>query len=89
MTGTVYRQGYIPTQGNIVVRVRIAGLHGFLTLKSETTGIRRLEYEYSIPVSEANEIIDALCGESLIEKKRYKIEDAGQSWEVDVFLGAN
>lgn len=87
--GIFYKQGYIATQNKIAVRVRIVGNRAFLTLKSENVGPSRLEFEYEIPVVDANSLIDKFCEKPLIEKTRYKIDYAGLTWEVDVFSGDN
>ncbi|MGF1522247.1 MAG: CYTH domain-containing protein [Leptolyngbyaceae cyanobacterium] len=48
-TKKLYRQGYLPTQDQSSVRVRIAGEQGYLTVKGPNAGLTRLEYEYEIP----------------------------------------
>lgn len=88
-TGTVYRQGYLSTNKNRSVRVRIVGNQGYLTIKGSTKGFSRTEYEYLIPAEEAQEMLDNLCDPPLIEKTRYLIEYAGLTWEVDEFSGEN
>ena len=87
--GVLYRQGYIPTSGKETVRVRIIGETGYLTIKGKTVGHSRLEFEYSIPLQDAQEMLDHLCSHPLIEKKRYKIPQGDLVWEVDEFLGEN
>lgn len=87
--GKIYRQGYIRTHNGNTVRVRIAGDQGYLTLKGKTKGSTRSEFEYPIPVADAQEMLDTLCDRPLIEKIRYKIEIHGLCWEVDQFLGDN
>ena len=87
---TLYRQGYIPTQNGMTVRVRIAGEKGFLTLKDKTVGMSRNEFEYEIPVLEAKQMLDTMCDKPQIEKYRYVIPaEQGLKWEVDEFLGDN
>jgi adenylate cyclase len=88
-TGQLYRQGYIPTQGSQTVRLRIVGDRGFLTIKGPTVGVSRSEFEYEIPVTEAEEMLDSLCAKPLIEKYRHRIRVDQWIWEVDEFLGAN
>ncbi len=88
-TGTEYRQGYIPSKDGYSVRVRIADNQGFLTIKGPTVGISRLEFEYPIPVEDAQKMLDQLCERPQIEKTRYKIELDGLIWEVDEFAGDN
>ena len=88
-TGKRYRQGYLSTVKERTVRVRTAADKGFLTIKGITVGASRSEYEYEIPVSDANEMLDRLCERPLIEKTRYRISHAGLVWEVDEFEGEN
>ncbi len=64
------------------------GNQAYLTIKGATSGITRSEFEYEIPVSDAESML-ALCGDAIVEKKRYFIEHAGMTWELDVFSGAN
>jgi adenylate cyclase len=85
----LYRQGYIPTQGNQTVRLRVVGDRGFLTIKGPSLGYSRSEFEYDIPVADAQEMLDQLCAKPLIEKYRYRIALDRWIWEVDEFLGAN
>ncbi|MBL1173711.1 CYTH domain-containing protein [Pantanalinema sp. GBBB05] len=87
--GVAYSQGYIAKTEGRVVRVRIAGEHGYLTIKGATQGITRSEYEYVIPIEDAREMLHTLCDRPLIEKTRYKIEQSGLVWEVDEFAGDN
>jgi CYTH domain-containing protein len=87
--GKRYRQGYLSTVKERTVRVRTAGDQGFLTIKGTTVGATRPEYEYKIPVVEANEILDQLCERPIIEKTRYRVAHAGLVWEVDEFEGEN
>jgi adenylate cyclase len=88
-SGTMYRQGYLSTVKERTVRVRTVGDRGFLTIKGVTTGVTRAEYEYEIPVAEANAMLDGLCERPLIEKSRYRIVHGGLLWEVDEFFGEN
>jgi adenylate cyclase len=87
--GTRYRQGYLATDAGRTVRVRIAGDRGFLTVKGPTRGIERLEFEYPIPLGDAEAMLAQLCDGPLIEKTRYRVPFAGRMWEVDVFDGEN
>jgi adenylate cyclase len=82
------RQGYLSTDPERTVRVRIEDDAGLLTIKGKTTGATRGEWEYPIALAEARELL-ALCLPPLIEKYRRRIEHAGFTWEVDEFLGAN
>jgi adenylate cyclase len=87
--GIRYRQGYLSTDPGRSVRVRVGAGAGFLTIKGPLVGMTRQEYEYPIPVEEANEMLDSLCLKPIIEKTRYLIEHAGRQWEVDEFEGEN
>jgi adenylate cyclase len=88
-SGTRYRQGYLSTDPARSVRIRLAGGDAWLTIKGETVGMTREEYEYSIPAVDAGAILDRLCLRPLIEKTRYLVDVAGVTWEVDVFEGEN
>ena len=79
-------QGYLSTDPNKIVRVRIKKNLGFLTIKSANIGIVRQEFEYEIPLSDAEEILK-LCAPNILKKVRYKIDYAGHVWEVDIFEG--
>ena len=87
--GLHYCQGYLSTQKGRTVRVRTIGEKGFLTVKGQTVGETRLEFEYEIPVEDARQMFRELCHKPLIEKKRYKIPFDGFTWEVDEFAGEN
>ena len=82
------RQGYL-AEGNASVRVRVSGDEANLNIKSMTLGVSRLEYEYTIPLDEAHEMLDRLCRRPLIEKTRHLVESAGRTWEIDEFDGDN
>lgn len=87
--GTRYRQGYLNSVKERVVRVRTINDKGFLTIKGITVGATRAEFEYEIPLEDTDFMLDELCEQSLIEKNRYKIELGGFVWEVDEFFGKN
>jgi CYTH domain-containing protein len=84
-----YRQGYLSTVKERTVRVRTIADKGYLTVKGVSTGISRAEFEYEIPVEDANAMLDALCERPLIEKNRHKIPFGKHTWEVDEFFGDN
>ncbi len=83
-----FAQGYLVADGEKTVRVRVAGVKGFLTIKGRSQGISRKEFEYEIPVDEALELL-RLCTIPTIEKYRTKILYEGKIWEVDEFEGQN
>jgi len=84
-----YRQGYLSTVKERTVRVRTIDDKAYLTIKGISVGASRLEFEYEIPVEDAEELLDKLCEKPLIEKRRHKLDHGGLTWEVDVFFGDN
>ncbi|MFC0168901.1 CYTH domain-containing protein [Pseudoduganella danionis] len=82
------RQGYLSSHKERVVRVRIEGERGVMTIKGRNVGAVRGEWEYEIPLADASELL-LLCEQPLIEKYRSRIDYAGHVWEVDEFLGVN
>ncbi len=83
------RQGYLGSGSRCSIRVRIAGEQAWLNLKAKRSGMTRLEFEYSIPLGEADEILRELCNGPLLEKYRHRIARGAHVWEVDEFLGDN
>jgi adenylate cyclase len=84
-----YRQGYLAGSESCSVRVRVGGERAWIGVKGRVRGATRLEYEYEIPLDEANEMLDRLCVQGRIEKYRHWVPHAGHEWEVDEFLGEN
>lgn len=80
-------QGYLHTT-RPTVRVRRRGEQGFLTLKTPSSrdGLVRDEYEYEIPLADAEALL-ALCGTHRLTKTRYLVPYEGHTWEVDLFAG--
>ena len=87
--GTRYRQGFLSTDPERTVRVRVAGTRGSITVKGKSVGARRAEFEYEIPVADAERMLDTLCKRPLIEKVRYVLAVGAHTWEIDVFEGDN
>lgn len=83
-----YSQGYLNRAAERTVRVRIAGEQAFLTIKGRSQGASRLEFEYPVPLADAQALLQ-LCEGPLIEKTRYTLEQDGLRWEVDEFHGEN
>lgn len=81
-------QGYFNPSEVPTTRVRVKGDKGYLTVKGKTEGIVRPEFEYEIPVGDAEYMLDHFC-EKKLEKNRFIVPFAGKDWEVDVFLGDN
>lgn len=87
--GVPLRQGYLSSAPDRIVRVRIEGDTAVLTIKGRSIGMTRAEWEYPIPLADAQAMLDNLCERPLIEKKRYRIPYQGMTWEVDEFFGEN
>lgn len=79
-------QGYLSKNKECTVRVRIKNSKGFLTIKGKTVGISRSEFEYEIPLTDAEQILTTLTEKTLV-KYRYEIPFGEHLWEVDVFKG--
>lgn len=92
--GTRLRQGYLSrvTGADAVrssVRVRTDGQLAYLNIKSATLGIRRQEYEYPVPLADAEAMLADLCVGAVVEKTRYHVTVGAHVWEIDVFAGDN
>ena len=83
-------QGFLNTDPDRTVRVRIKGDKGFLTVKgaSNESGTTRFEWETEITASEAANLID-LCEAGILEKIRFELPFGNHLYEVDEFLGEN
>lgn len=81
-------QGYLNRDRHRTVRVRVAGAKAFLTVKSVPQGVTRAEFEYEIPVDDAEQMLKLSDG-PVVEKNRHVIVHEGSKWEVDEFLGDN
>lgn len=83
-------QGYLSTDPERTVRIRIKGEQGFLTIKgkSNASGLSRMEWEKEITVDEANALLP-LCLPGVIDKVRYEIPAGKHLYEVDEFFGEN
>lgn len=83
--GTLIRQCYLSFEP--VVRVRIAGDEGFLTIKGKGL-LSRTEVETKIPAEKAALLFDLrAAGTIVVEKTRHELDFAGKRWEVDIFSG--
>jgi adenylate cyclase len=83
------RQGYISGGVQTTVRVRSFGSAGKLTIKGPTENLSKMEFEYDIPLEDANILLDTLCGKPLIEKTRHEVEVEDAVFVVDEFFGMN
>lgn len=83
-------QGYLNSNPERTVRVRIKGEKGFLTIKGKGnhSGMSRFEWEKEIPVAEAKALLD-LCESGVISKMRFEVKVGQHVFEVDEFYGEN
>ena len=81
------KQGYICREKERTVRIRIKDEKAFITIKGITHGDTRDEYEYPIPLNDANMLLNTLCIKPIIVKKRYIVNYNDNKWEIDVFNG--
>lgn len=88
-SGRRVRQSYLSSDQQRTVRVRAVGGRGWLTIKGPTVGLARAEYEYEVPLADAEAMLGELCALPLIEKTRYEVCHGGHRWEIDEFHGAN
>ena len=86
--GILYVQGYLSIDEDKIVRIRIAGDKGFLTIKGKSETFSHPEYEYSIPEDDARALIQNYTA-SRVEKVRTRIPAGNHVWEVDEFHGEN
>lgn len=84
-----YKQGYLSNNPTSSIRVRISADQAWLNIKSATIGNHRHEFEYEIPLADAQQILDELCHQPLIEKIRHFVHMESHVWEIDEFLGDN
>ncbi|WP_299433285.1 CYTH domain-containing protein [uncultured Aquimarina sp.] len=87
---TKISQGYLNSNPERAVRIRIKGGKGFLTIKgkSNDSGTSRFEWEKEIDLKEA-EVLLQLCEKGVIEKTRYEVQIGNHTYEVDEFYGEN
>jgi adenylate cyclase len=83
------RQGYLRADAGGSIRIRIVNEQAILTLKGPSSGISRSEMEYTIPRSDADNLLSELSLGRTVEKWRTCVQYAGHTWEVDEFLGEN
>ena len=86
--GTSIKQGYLSSQPERTVRIRLVNEKGILTIKSKNIGITRNEFEYQIPYKDGLELL-TMCEKPLIEKTRYRLTENNKEWEIDIFEGEN
>ena len=82
------RQGYLAIDGHFTVRIRTDGENAWLTLKGPQVGLVRTEFEYRVPVGDAEALLE-LCRGRTVEKVRHRVPLGRHVWEIDAFSGAN
>jgi adenylate cyclase len=82
-------QGYLMRGDGSAIRVRVKGDKAKLNIKHTVDGINRLEYEYDIPLDDAQEILQRVALRPLIEKTRHLVRVGEHVWEIDEFHGEN
>jgi adenylate cyclase len=87
--GKRFRQGFLSTAPERVVRVRIVNDRATLTIKGKAQGAMRPEFEYPIPLEDAAYLLESMCERPLIDKTRYTLPIGGLVWEVDEFYAEN
>lgn len=88
-------QGYLVSAAAVTsgaarssVRVRIGGDLAWLNIKSSNLGLARQEYEYEVPLADAEAMLARLC-DGVVEKIRHYVAHANHEFEIDEFFGAN
>jgi adenylate cyclase len=81
------RDGLIAASAGRKVRVRISGDMATIAVKGPRSGIVRPEFEYEIPLADAQSMLVNACGGDTLEKQRFFVEDAGSTWHVDIYCG--
>ncbi|MEC4004252.1 CYTH domain-containing protein [Flavobacterium sp. SUN052] len=83
-------QGYLNSNPERTVRIRIKGDKGYLTIKGigNESGTSRLEWEQEIALEDAKKLL-ALCEKGVIEKTRYEVKSGNHVIEIDEFHGEN
>lgn len=82
-------QGFLHKSPNMNVRVRIAGEQGFITIKGQKVDVTASEYEYEIPLADAQELIKMSVTPTVRKTRHYIRDEKGQVWDLDVFKGIN
>lgn len=87
--GRDFRQAYLAETDHAAIRVRIInGKEAVITIKSAEPGLSRSEFEYPVPLADAEALAKLRQGSELT-KTRFRAPYAGRTWEVDVYSGDN
>ncbi|VAW53279.1 hypothetical protein MNBD_GAMMA06-641 [hydrothermal vent metagenome] len=89
----IIKQGYLQTGLELSqkssVRIRISNKQANINIKSAALSTIRQEFEYDIPLHDAEQMLKTLCGDVVIEKIRYHVRHQSHLWEIDIFSGEN
>lgn len=83
------QQLYLLNETDRSIRIRVQNEHAFITIKTKKTCLIRNEFEYKIPLVEAEQLFDHFQDKPIIKKQRYLIKHKQHLWEVDFFEGEN
>jgi adenylate cyclase len=84
-----YLQSGLQASQKSSVRVRIANKQANINIKSVDLTMVRQEYEYDIPLHDAEQMLTTLCDDAVINKTRYYVPYKSHLWEIDIFEGLN
>ena len=84
----IINQGYLNSEPERTVRVRVHGDQGILTIKGKNNNVTRAEFEYSVPLGDAQKML-LMCEQPLIQKTRHIVTVDQHTWEIDIFEGEN
>lgn len=89
----IIKQGYLQSgleaSQKSSVRIRISNKTANINVKSAELSMVRQEFEYDIPLHDAEEMLRTLCADVVIEKTRYYVPYNSHLWEIDIFDGEN
>ncbi len=86
--GVHYQQGYIVNDDHRTIRIRISDKTGYINFKGPSKGYSRPEFEYEVPLQDGIVLMNDFTI-SKVEKTRFCLDYADNTWEVDVFAGDN
>jgi adenylate cyclase len=86
---TTIHQGFLCTESNGVVRIRIEETKATITIKGKAIGLERTEFEYEIPLHDAVFLLENNCIKPTIKKNRYSVFYEGFTWEIDEYMEEN
>jgi len=83
------QQAYLCNTDKASLRIRVSDQTGYISTKSMTRNIRRHEFEYEIPLHDAEFMIQHMAQGSPVIKKRHLVPKGSHVWEIDEFEGSN